>query len=231
MDIGRIQEGLKKLSCIVNDAARSFMIIPVMVIDGSSARMNVRTVLMSSVKGASVHIAKKCLKSTRQVRAFAVRWSAEMLGQKRQTGRHLKSYCGNAFNAVRNFGGKSHRLKGVAGITAQRNARLVRKNLTLPLLRVFTVRVFGYKLGEEYFFGMTPSASNAGLMAKGFMSTTKSLREMVAEKVTKTSSHFVLVVTGFYTLVDNLRKVLAERVCSLLGDSPFVVYQRPSGKS
>lgn len=223
MYTGQTQERLKGLSCIVSDAGKSFMIIPVIGIDGSIARMNARTALMSSLKGASVHIAKRYLKSIRQVQTFVVRWSAEMLGQKRQTGRHLKSYCGNVSNVARNFGGKSHRLKDAAEITAQRSVRSILKNLMLLLRRGFTDQVFGYRFVKGYFFGMATSVSNAVWTVKGFMFTIRNLKEMVEEKVTITSSRFALIVTGFYTLADNLRTVLAERVCSLLGDSPFVV--------
>jgi hypothetical protein len=224
MYTGQTQERLKGLSCIVSDAGKSFMIIPVIGTDGSIARMNARTAPMSSLKGASVHIAKRCLKSIRQVQTFVVRWSAEMLGQKRQTGRHLKSYCGNVSNVARNFGGKSHRLKDAAEITAQRSVRSILKNLMLLLRRGFTDQVFGYRFVKGYFFGTASSASNAVWTVKGFMFTIKSLRETVVERVTTTSSRFALIVTGFYTLADNVEKVLVERVCSLLGDSPFVVF-------
>lgn len=224
MSIGKIQERLKRLSCIVSDAGKFFMTIPAMETGVSFVRINVRTVLISNLRGASALIVKKCLKSIRQVQTFVVRWSAEMLGQKRQTGRHLKSYCGNVSNVARNFGGKSHRLKDAAEITAQRSVRSILKNLMLLLRRGFTDQVFGYRFVKGYFFGTASSASNAVWTVKGFMFTIKSLRETVGERVTTTSSRFALIVTGFYTLANNVEKVLAERVCSLLGDSPFVVF-------
>lgn len=224
MSIGKIQERLKRLSCIVSDAGKFFMTIPAMETGVSFVRINVRTVLISNLRGASALIVKKCLKSTRQARTFVVRWSAEMLGQKPQTGRHPENYCANVSNAVRNFGEQSRVLKSWVASFAQGNVKSILKSLILLRLRAFTGLAFGYRFVKGYFFGMATSASNAVWKVKGFMSTIRNLREMVVEKVTITSSRFALIVTGFYTLADNLRTVLAERVCSLLGDSPFVVF-------
>ena len=142
---------------------------------------------------------------------------------KHLTGLLQESCYGNASNVARNFGEQVRVLKNLVESSVQGNARSIRKNLTLLLRQAFMEVVFGCGLAREYFCVMALNASNAVLMARGFMSTIRNLKEMVVEKVTKTSSRFALIVTGFYTLVDNLKTVLAERACSLLGGSPFVV--------
>lgn len=223
MFTGRIKERSKWLSCIVKDAARSFMTILVMGKDESFVLMNVRTVHMSKQRNASVHFAKKYLRSTHLLRTFAVRGNVEMQEPRHLTGRLQKNCYGNVSNVAKNFGEQVRVLKNLEESSVLGNARSILKNLTLLLRRVFTVLVFGCKLGKEYFYGMVLNASNVVLMAKDFMSIIRNLKEMVAEKATITSSRFALIVTGFYTLVNSLKTVFAERVCSLLGDSPFVV--------
>lgn len=219
----RIAEKLRWLNCNAKIAGRYFTTIHATVTGENSVRMNVPTVHTSKLKNAFVLTVKKYLKSTHLLRIFAVRWSVETQELKRLTGRLPENCYGNASNVVKNFGETSLLLSVGEEGSVLGNVRSIPKNLTLLLRRAFTVLVFGCKLGKEYFYGMALNASNAVLMAKGFMSTIRNLKEMVAEKATRTSSRFALIVTGFCTLVKNLRTVFAERVCSLLGDSPFVV--------
>ena len=219
----RIAEKLRWLNCNAKIAERYFTTIHATVTGENSVRMNVLTVHMSKPKSASVLTAKKYLRSDHLLRIFAVRWSVETHELKRLTGRLPENCYGNASNVEKNFGETSLPLNVGEESSVLGNVRSILKNLTLLLQRVFTVLVFGCKLGKKYFYGITLNASNAVLMAKDFMSTIRNLSEMVAEKVTITLSRFALIVTGFYTLVDNLKTVLAERACSLLGGSPFVV--------
>ena len=219
----RIAEKLRWLSCNAKIAGRYFTTIHATVTGENSVRMNVPTVHTSKLKNAFVLTAKKCLKSLRLLRTFAVRWSVETQELKRLTGRLQKNCYGNVSNVAKNFGESCRMLSVGEEGSVLGNVRSILKNLTLLLRRAFMVLVFGCKLGKEYFYGMALNASNAVLMAKGFMSTIRNLKEMVAEKATKTSSRFALIVTGFYTLVNSLKTVFAERVCSLLEDSPFVI--------
>jgi len=210
MFIGMIKQGLRKLSCNVKVAAKTFMTIPVMDKDENSVRMNVQTSHTLKQRIGYAHIAEKFLRLGHHLRIFVVRGNVELLVPIARIGQQEQKCSDNVSNAGMSFGKLQVLLKNLVESFALKNAKLILNELMKELRPVFMQLVFGFKLAREYFSGTIIFVKLAVLMVTGFMSTIKSLREMVGLKLTKILSLFVRIAIEFCT---------TKKDINVLGDS------------
>lgn len=206
MFIGRMQQGLRRLNCIVSNVARYFISITAMKNEESIVRMNVLINRMSRLKNVSVHFAKQYLKSIRQVRTFVVRGNVGLRGQKLHIGLHLKNCFVNVCNVEKSFGENYRTLSiGVVNFVHE-YARMNFKPCLLGVIKgaIFMEAFIGKNYAKLYCKETIINANRVDLMEKIYTYTIRKEGEMVEKIRLTTLSFCVPDATGFFTRMNDL---------------------------